>query len=278
MLTNVYIMTTRIDDELLMRYRALKKFHNVCFVIDRAEAYDPVPDVDVEYVDFQSLIHNGFCYASKVGKGKRVTCAVNQALYMAYRDNVEYAWFIEDDVLLEEPNLLNRLDVQESDADLICKNHIPLDDSTTWFYWCEALQLATSYDGLQPRHMHRSLQCVSRCSRRLLASMGNLALTHGRLFFFEYLANTLCAQNGFRVSCPRCMQTIFFDKLPDNITSLGMLHPVKGQARQRELRLDTARCKDIDLSCPRHTQHSISRMSNNQIVEDILRGMLRGFL
>ena len=226
----IYILTTKITQSLKnMYFSMLDNMHDVTVVIDGVCNNQNNTNISVKYVDHTTLRQFGFTHLGKASKFK--TCAFAYAIYLACNSDDEYSWFIEDDVIFSSNNTIKKLD-ESITADLLCRNHSHITESMDWLHWIEALHESPFELGI----LHRSLQCVCRCSKRLLDQIALMASSYKRLFYIEYILNTICAKNNFTVVNPSCMQGIFY-KPQQQIQLHGheIIHPVKNEDERLKL-------------------------------------------
>lgn len=232
----IYILTTRITDSLITFHDTLIKNGNcVTIVVDAVSINTPnnCQPMNIKLVDHKSIKECGFTHVSKASKFK--TCAWSYATYLACMSSDDYSWFIEDDVVFSAANTINKIDKCIT-ADLVCKSHYHVKESMDWFYWVEAVNESP----FQINSLHRSLQCVTRCSKRLLDEVKKIAESHSRLFFMEYLFNTICAEKNLIVANLSCMQSIHYNVKERQILIKNddIHHPIKSEPeRQYLLRL-----------------------------------------
>lgn len=165
--------------------------------------------------------------------------ARDKALYWFIQKNTsyKYVWFIEDDVLLPQPNVLKFIDTKYPNIDMLSEAFRPNlydngeDDFEQW----------ETHKGYCPLPWARSMVCAVRASHKLLQNIGTWAVgQRGKLCFCEILFPTCCLQTGCTSFAPPQLKTIIWRhewndsdirSNPNNI-----FHPVKDLEKQRHFR------------------------------------------
>ena len=265
----IYILSTRITKSLIKTYDNMHKNSDVVVVLDAVPKCTNESHLIIEYVNHETLKKNGFTHVGRASKF--TTCAYAYAIYLASKSNDEYSWFVEDDVVFSSCNTIAEID-QNVKADLVCRNHFHITQSLDWFYWVEA----THESPFEKKNLHRSLQCVSRCSKRLLEEVTKLATSQKRLFFVEYLFNSICAENNFLVVNALCMKNIYYKvRRPVILHKHAIHHPIKDEnERLNFLQNQTSYTGDVKVA---YMKHDYMDISHDEIMSKLFVNMLRRF-
>ena len=183
---------------------------------------------------------------------KQRACSRDKALYYFCEQrplDYDHVWMIEEDVFVPRAEALLNLDAAHPDADLLSAEHVlkPVGSFEGW-HW--PLVARTARIG-EP--FANSMICAARLSRGLLRAVASYAQCYGQLFLDEALFNTLAMHARLKVSTPRELSTIVYQKdwqLQD-LTLENLYHPVKDCYQQvffRRSLYQNKQCEDATMT------------------------------
>lgn len=210
---------------------------------EKIKTYVLVDDNHVYFTEFKHLIiqiNNLECES----KGFRNTCYLNgKNTIMAWEKinyvlcrkhiSVNFAWIIEDDVLI--PSLDSVLEMTEkySEYDLItADNTIRENPNRKEWHW---KKMPPNF----PKPWVSSMCCAMGISRNLLNVINEYVLQHKTLLFLEFMYNTFCYHKKLKqISAPELSTIIYrkewsnsdFEVLPNN-----WFHPVKNRNIHKQI-------------------------------------------
>jgi len=159
------------------------------------------------------------------GKKENRPTAWDKAFYYFSKKEIDYIWFIEDDVFISTREALIEIDNKYKEIDLLVghKDFFDQDNKEEWYWW----QWVPNY--LTPLGL--SLNCASRFSGRLVKKIAQFAFDHRDeqgILFNEYLFHSIALHNNYKAEVAEELQIVYRKDWTREDFQKGFLyHPVK---------------------------------------------------
>jgi hypothetical protein len=142
--------------------------------------------------------------------------------YFCLKTTARHIWFIEEDVFVPRPNIMDEMNARYPNTDLVTKQHVSEKDDPGFYWWFDA-------EEKMDRPYYRSLVCATRVSRRILDKVATMAKEKRTVCFVETIFSTIAHQNNFSiVQAPELQSVIFRHSwTKETVHMNGLFHPVK---------------------------------------------------
>jgi hypothetical protein len=153
--------------------------------------------------------------------------AWGKALYYFSKKDIDYIWFIEDDVFISSQEALKELDGKYPDVDLLVGHADVFSGDMEWYWWRWVPDFLELPWGL-------SLNCASRFSGELLKRISQFAFDHREkrgVLFNEYFFHTIAIHNKMTITVAPEMQIVYRkDWTQEDFQKGHLYHPVKNMS------------------------------------------------
>jgi hypothetical protein len=223
------------DTYCFLKTIKLKSSYEVFIVIDdnsyTIPEYDDV--IKIIKIDNSECEQNGF--KSSVLWLNNKACSRDKALYYFTKEAIDYKfiWFIEEDVFIPSIRTVERIDNKYTESDLLVRAHNVLHERQYDWHWNHVFTQTQI-----PPPYAESMICAIRCSKAMLASIGEYAKQYNNLFLDEALFSTLALHNNLYVQAIPELSTIEYRRewALSDIDVNNLYHPMKNTNTQHEFR------------------------------------------
>jgi hypothetical protein len=192
--------------------------------------YSKFSNINIIQINNEETKSNGFINTDFKENGQ----GWSKALYYfsSIYKNLNYVWFIEDDVFFKDEFTLLNIDSQYYDIDLltntVSENILGKKDYWNWSF----------IDINLPPPYYNAMCCASRMSNSLLSKIKEYATTNKTLYFHEALSPTICYLNKYSHKCPIELNNIVYrkDYIDKDIDKNNLFHPVKDITKHKHYR------------------------------------------
>jgi len=145
--------------------------------------------------------------------------------YFCLKNAAKHVWFIEEDVFIPRPNILDEMNARYANTDLVTKQHVSEKDDPAFYWWFDA-------EEKMERPYYRSLVCATRVSRRIFDKVAIMAKEKRTVCFVETLFSTIAHHNQFTIEQAPELQSVIFRHTwtKETVHMNGLFHPVKDVA------------------------------------------------
>ena len=145
--------------------------------------------------------------------------------YFCLKTTAAHVWFVEEDVFVPRPNILDEMNVRYPNTDLVTKQHVSEKEDPGFYWWFDA-------EEKMDRPYYRSLVCATRVSRKIFDKVATMAKEKRTVCFVETLFSTIAHHNQFSIVQAPELQTVIFrhDWTKETVHANGLFHPVKNTA------------------------------------------------
>ena len=176
---NAICFMTRHADNILIEFAIECSEYNDVYVVvdDNNQVFDTI----INTSKFKIIqINNDECanneYTWSTWRFNQNITAWDKAFYYFCEKETKYdnVWFMEDDVFIPRPDILYNIDIKYGACDFLSSkfNYISNDTNSKDKRWATKILSAQTY--MLTPHIHWSLVCGMRCSKKLLELVKNL--------------------------------------------------------------------------------------------------------
>ena len=210
-------LNTMIDDydvficvDVLDDYSELKnKYNNITFI-----------EINDDTCLKSNYINSSYLF-------KQVISSDRAFYYFNYiNNNYNHIWFCEDDVFFNNINIIKKLDIQYSNADIL-SNKVRLNtngDLTKWDHW-------HTINNTFPLPWASAMICLVRLSNNLMKKLDEYIIKNKQMIFIEIMFHTLAIHNDMIIDTPEEMKNIEYNNNWSNEEIINnknyIYHPVK---------------------------------------------------
>lgn len=237
----ICFMTRDLDVRLLNFAELCSEYNDTYIIVDNNEKIiqDSSSNVRIVQIDNSECGNNN--YIKSTWRFNLYVTAWDKAFYyFCENNNYDNVWFIEDDVFISKPYVLNELDNKYGDSDILIRyiTHVtnPKSKDGAWNNIVGDLNKFPDMSSI-----YWSWVCAMRCSKKLLNIIKEFKNKNNQLYFHELLIPSLVKNNNLSYKCIDELKNIIYryEYNDENIISnpTYLFHPMKDYDKNEKLRL-----------------------------------------